>query len=110
MLGKRRSIPQDDELHPGPRNRHIHPSQVVQETDLSVLVGTHQADEDDIPFLTLETIHRIDGYQPPEGLEEGISLDELTEVLHLCLVGRNEAEVDAFFQQAFLAYLVDVSF
>ena len=110
MLGERRRIPQDDELHPGTRNRHIHPSQVVQETDWSVLVGTHQTDEDDIPFLTLETVHRIDGYQPPEGLEEGISLDELTEVLHLCLVGRNEAEVDAFFQQAFLAYLVDVSF
>ena len=79
MLGERRSIPQDDELHPRPRNRHIHPSQVVQETDLSVLVGTYQADEDDVTLLTLETIHRIDGYQSSEWLEEGIPLDELTE-------------------------------
>ena len=108
MLGKRRSIPQDDELHPGAGNCYIHSAQVIQETDLPILIGTHEANEDDIAFLALETIHRVDGDKRPERLEESIPTDELAEVLHLCLIGRDEAEIDAFIQQAFLAYLLDV--
>ena len=56
MLGKRRSIAEDDELHPGAGDCYIHSAQVIQETDLPVLIGTHEANEDDIAFLPLETI------------------------------------------------------
>ena len=80
MLSKRRSISQDDELHPGACYRHIHASQVVQETYLTILVGTDQTDENHIAFLTLESVHRIDGDLRAERLEEGVLADELTEV------------------------------
>ena len=108
MLGKRQSIAEDDKLHPGTRYRHIHSAQIIQETDLSILVGTHETDQDDIAFLPLETVHRVDGDERAEGFEEGVVLDKLAEVLHLCLVGRDEAEVDTLFQHPLLAYLLDV--
>ena len=98
MLGKRRSIAKNDKLHPGTCYRHIHPSEVIQETDLPILVGAHEAYQDNVAFLPLETIHRVYGDELAERLEESILLDELAEVLHLCLVGRDEAEVDTFLQ------------
>ena len=60
MVGERRHIAEDDQLHPGTRHGHIHPAQIIQESDLPRLVGTHQADENDVPFLPLKTIYRVD--------------------------------------------------
>ena len=37
-------IAQDDELHAGTGDGYVHSSQVIQETYLSVFIGTDQAD------------------------------------------------------------------
>ena len=79
-------IAQDDELHAGTGDGYVHPAQVVEKPDLAVLVGTHQADEDYITLLSLETVDRIDRYRGTEGLEERVAPEQLAEVLHLCLV------------------------
>ena len=108
MLGKRRSISQNNELHSSTSNRHIHTAQIIQETDLSVLIGTNQTNQNHIPFLTLKAIHGVYRDVVTERFKESILLDQLTEVLHLCLVRRNETEIDTLVQQAFLANLVDL--
>ena len=75
---------------------------------MSVLVGTHETDEDNVSFLPLETVYGVYRDEVTERFKESILLDQLTEVLHLCLVRRNETEIDTLVQQAFLANLVDV--
>ena len=72
MLGKRRSISQNNELHSSTSNRHIHTAQIIQEPDLSVFIGAYQAYWDNIPFLTLETIHGVYRDELTERLEESI--------------------------------------
>ena len=87
MFGQSGSIPQNDEFHAGPRDGHVHTAQIVQETNLSVFVGPYQTDEDDVAFLPLETVHRIDGNQGTVGLEERIFLDQLAEYCTCALYG-----------------------
>ena len=75
---------------------------------MSVFIGTNKADEDDVALLPLEAIHRIDGDEGTERLEESILLHQLSEILHLCLVGGDKPKVHPFVQQALLANLGDV--
>ena len=77
---------------------------------MTVLVGTHQADEDYVTLLPLEAVDRIDRNRGAEGLEEGIAPEQLAEVLHLCLVGGNQSYIDALFEETFLADAVDVGY
>ena len=99
---------QDDELHAGSRHRHVHAAKVFQKTNLALIVGTYQGDEDHIALLPLETIHRIHTYQAAVRLEELILLYEFLEILHLGTVRRNDAYIDSFLQNAPFAYLGEV--
>ena len=83
MLGHRILVAQDDELHSGSRHRHVHATEVFQETNLSLIIGTHQGDENHIALLTLETIHRVYADEAAVRLEAFILLDELLQILHL---------------------------
>ena len=83
MLRHRVLVAQDDELHAGSRHRYVHAAEVFQESDLSLIVGTYQRDEDHVSFLPLETIHRIYADEAAVRLEELILLDELLQILHL---------------------------
>ena len=75
MLRHRVFIAEDDELHAGSRHRHVHAAEVFQESDLSLVVGTYQRDEDHVSFLPLETVHRVYADQAAVRLEELILLD-----------------------------------
>ena len=105
MLRHRVLVAQDDELHAGSRHRHVHAAEVFQETNLSLIIGTHQGDENHVSFLTLETIHRVYADEAAVRLEELILLDELLQILHLGTIRRNDAYVDAIAQNPLLAYL-----
>ena len=61
--GKGGSVSQDHQFHTGTGDRYVHAPQVVQETDLSILVGPYQTDQDDIAFLPLETVNGMYGDQ-----------------------------------------------
>ena len=80
-------VAQDEKFHAGARHGHVHAAQVAQEANLPRIVGTHQRNEDDIAFLALEPIDRVDGNQVAEGFEKGAFFDQALEVLHLCAVG-----------------------
>ena len=108
MFRHRVLVAQDDELHSGSRHRHVHAAKVFQKTDLTLIVGTYQGDENHIALLPLETINRIHANQAAVRLEEFILLDELLQILHLGTVRRNDAYVDSFLQNAPFAYLGEV--
>ena len=108
MLRHRVFIAEDDELHAGSRHRHVHATEVFQETNLSLIIRTHQGDEDHVSFLPLETVHRVDADETAVRLEELILLDELLQILHLGTIRRNDAHVDAIAQHPLLAYLGEV--
>lgn len=74
MLRHRVLVAQDDEFHSGSRHRHVHATEVFQESDLSLVVGTYQGDEDHVSFLPLETIYRVYADQTAVRLEELILL------------------------------------
>ena len=101
-------VAKDDELHAGTRHRHVHAAQVFQESDLSLVIGPHQGDENHVALLSLESVHRVDADQAAVRLEELILLDELLEVLHLSTIGRDDSHVDALVNYALLAYLGEV--
>ena len=76
VLRHRGSIAEDDELHAGTGDGYVHAAQVAEESDLSVVVGTHHGDEDDVALLPLEAVDSVDGDEMTEGFEESIALDE----------------------------------
>lgn len=76
MFRHRVLVAQDDELHSGSRHRHVHATEVFQESNLAFIVGTYQGDENHVALLPLETIYRIYAYQAAVRLEELILFDE----------------------------------
>ena len=108
MLRHRLLVAQDDEFHSGSRHRHVHATEVFQESDLSLVVGAYQGDENHVALLPLETINRIHAYQAAVRLEELILLDEFLEILYLGTVRRNDTNIDSFLQNAPFAYLGEV--
>lgn len=108
MFRHRVLVAQDDEFHSGSRHRHVHAAEVFQKSNLSLVVGTYQGDEDHVSFLPLETIYRIHADQAAVRLEELILLDEFLEILYLGTVRRNDAYIDSFLQNALFAYLGEV--
>lgn len=77
MLCQGRSVSQDDQLHAGTGDRDVHTTKIVQETDISLIIGTDQADHDHIAFLSLEAVHRVYGDQSPERFEKEFRLIRL---------------------------------
>ena len=108
MAGHGRGIAEDDQLHAGAGDSHIHPSQVAQETDLSFVVGADEGDEDDVAFLTLETIDGVHADQVAVGLEELTFLEQPPQVLHLSTVGGDDTDIEAFVEDAGFADLLEV--
>ena len=108
MPGEGGCIAQNDEFHAGSGDSNIHAAQVVEETNLSLFIGTYKGDDDDIAFLSLEPINSIYRNEVVERFEKGFATDGLSQVLYLCLIGRNDSEVDAFLQDALLADTGDV--
>lgn len=74
----------------------------MEEADLSGLVCPHQTDQDHVSFLALEAVDGVHRDELAERLEESIPLDQAPQVIDLCLVGRDDTEVDLFFQYPFL--------
>ena len=89
-------VAENDEFHPGSGDGHVHAAQVAQKAYLAFVVGPDEGDEDDVALLTLKSVDGVDGDKMPIGLEEGFLCDESPEVLHLCAVGGNHADIDAF--------------
>ena len=83
MLGHRLLVAQDDELHTGSRHCHVHAAEVFQKTNLALVVGTYQGDENHVALLPLEAIHRVYADEAAVRLEEFILLDEFLQILHL---------------------------
>ena len=108
MMRQCGGVAQYNQLHAGTRNGYIHAAKVVQKTDSTLIVASHHRNQDNITFLTLEAIDRIDRNLAYEWLEETALLYEFAEQLHLALVGRDDAEVDAVVQDAFDAHLTNI--
>ena len=83
MSGECGRIAEDDELHACSGDGYIHTAQVAQKAYLSLVVGTHHRDKDDVAFLPLEPVDGIHRNEMTVGLEELASLDELPQILHL---------------------------
>ena len=103
VVGHGERVAEDDEFHASAGDGDVHAAQVAQEANLPFVVGAHERDEDDVAFLTLESIDSVHGEQVPEGFEEGVALEKVAQMLHLCAVGRDDAHVDLLFQKAGLA-------
>ena len=63
----RRGISEDDQFHSGTGDGDIHTSQVAEEANLSLVVATHQRDDDDVALLSLKTVDGVHGDKTPEG-------------------------------------------
>ena len=100
MFGEGFNIADDDEFHAGTGDGNVHAAQVAQETYLSLLVGTHERDDDDVAFLSLEPVNGVHGDKTAVWLVVFAPADELAQILHLCAIGRYDAHVDAFLKDA----------
>ena len=89
MAGEGWGIAEYDKFHAGPGDSDIHATQVIEKPDVAVFVGTDEADENDISFLTLETVDGVNGNKAFQGMKEAVVLDELADVLHLHPVWRD---------------------
>ena len=76
-MGKGGAAAHDDEFHTGPGHGHIHAAQVLEESDLALLIGPYQGNDDDVTFLPLESVNGVDGDKAAERLEKAILLDAL---------------------------------
>lgn len=103
-----RSIAEDDEFHSGTGNSHIHTAQITEETNLSFIIGSHQRNQDNITFLTLETINSIHADQLTKGLKELFLLQQSTEILYLCPVRRDDTYIDTLVKNTLFAYLIKI--
>ena len=110
MTGHGRGIAQDDKLHPGAGDGHIHTAQVAQESDLSLVVGPHKGDEDDVAFLPLEPVDGVHADEVTVRLEELAFLEEAAQVLHLGAVGGDDTHIEPFLEDALLADFLEVLF
>ena len=72
------------------------------------MIGTHQRDDDDVTFLPLKSIYRIDADKPSEGLEVFAAAHQPAQVLHLCSIGRDDAHIDALVEQTLFADALEV--
>ena len=54
MLGQCGGIAQNNQFHTGTGDRYVHAAQVIEETNLTVFIGTHQTDKNHITLLPLK--------------------------------------------------------
>ena len=63
-------IAKNDELHASTGDGDIHTAQVAQEADLAIIVGAHKGNQDNVAFLSLETVDGVDGDKAAVRFEE----------------------------------------
>ena len=61
------AVAEDDDLHAGSGDGHVHAAQVAEETNLSLVVAAYQRDDDDVALLSLKTVDGVHGDKTPEG-------------------------------------------
>ena len=108
MAGEGGHIAEDDELHPGTGDCHVHAAEITEETYLSVVIAAHEGDDYHVALLSLESIHRVDGDEMTEGLEILKLEDKPTKQLHLCPIRRNYSHVDTLIEDTLLAYPAEI--
>ena len=108
MFCQRRNISQDNQFHSGTRYRHVHSSEVVQETYLTFLICPYKTDKYHVALLSLKTIYGIDSNILAIRLEPCILAYQLAEILYLSLIWRNHSHVYTFVKEAFASYLLYV--
>ena len=102
------TVAQDDNLHAGSGDGHIHAAQVTEETNLPFVVRPYHRYDDDVAFLSLKTINRIDTDESAEGFEVGAFHQQTPQILHLSTVGRDNAHIDTFVQQSLFANTLEI--
>ena len=60
VAGEGLGVADNDEFHAGASDGDVHAAQVVEETYSALVVVAHHADDNDIAFLPLESIHAVD--------------------------------------------------
>ena len=98
-----RSVTKYDEFHACTSDGYIHATQVAQESYLPFIIGTYQGDNDDVAFLSLKTIHGIYADAGAEGFCPFFLPEQLTQILHLGTVGRDDAHIQSLVQDALFA-------
>ena len=108
MTGHGILVAEDNQLHSRSSDGDIHATQVTQETDLSVIVASHQRDDDDVALLALEAIDGINADSTAEGLVELALHQKTAQILHLSAIRRDDAYINTLVQKPLLANLVEV--
>ncbi len=108
MAAEGGAVAEDDELHSGTGDGHVHAAKVAQEADLALIVAAHKGDDDDVALLPLEAIDGVHGDEAAEWLEKLILLHKLAQQLHLSTVGRYDAHIEPLAQDALLAYYLEI--
>lgn len=108
MLCQCGSIAQDDQFHTGTGDGYIHATQVIQKSDVALVVGTHETDHDNITLLSLKAVYGMDGNEFTERLKERVAFDQSSDILNLRFIRRDQSEVDAFVQHPLFGDLFDI--
>jgi len=87
MAAEGGAVAEDDDLHAGTGDGHVHAAEIAQEADLALIVAAHKGDDDDVALLSLEAIDGVHGDEAAEWLEELALLDEPAQQLHLGAIG-----------------------
>ena len=59
MAGKRLAITDNYQFHTGTGDCHIHAPQIPKKTDITLVVVTHHANDNDITLLPLKAVDRV---------------------------------------------------
>ena len=69
-------VADDDEFHAGAGDGYIHAAEVVEEAYGALVVVAYHADDDDVAFLSLESVDAVDGDLPVEVAEEFLPFEQ----------------------------------
>lgn len=103
MLRQCIHIAEYDELHACPCDGNIHAAEVAEEAYLSLIIASHERENDDIALLSLESINGIHRDEMAIGLEELALLYHTAQQLHLSTIGRDDAYVYLLIENALLS-------
>ena len=110
MAAKGGGIAENDEFEAGAGNCHVRAPQVGQETNLTAGVGAHQREDYHVALAPLKGIYRVDCDLAAQGTQVFVQLDKRAQVLHLCAVGRNDAETHALLHEPVPTHFLRIAF
>ena len=100
-------VADDYQFHAGASHGYVHSSQVAQESDVSLLIASHERKDDDVAFLPLEAVDRIDRYTLAEWPEEVETPNHFSKIAGLRPIRGDDADVEMFIEKALFPYPVD---